>query len=102
MDIAKFLEEQKFCKIAISGLLTPSQAMFCEKQAKQIVRHGNYKSTYSSDEEHYNSDDSIMGGADKHGMAVRPNDNYAYVDAMSNRLNETDARLLRASINEKP
>ena len=33
---------------------------------------------------------------------MRPNDNYAYVDAMTNRLNETDARLLRASINEKP
>ena len=31
MDIAKFLEEQKFCKIAISGLLTPAQLMFCDK-----------------------------------------------------------------------
>lgn len=24
MDIAKFLEEQKFCKVALSGLLTPA------------------------------------------------------------------------------
>ena len=31
MDIAKFLEEQKFCKVALSGLLTPAQLMFCEK-----------------------------------------------------------------------
>ena len=51
MDIAKFLEEQKFCKIALSGLLTPAQLMFCEKQSKQIVRFGNIKSTYSDDEE---------------------------------------------------
>jgi len=66
MDIAKFLEEQKFCKIAISGLLTPSQLMFCEKQSKQIVRHGNIKSTYSDDEEGFYSDDSVMGGYGKH------------------------------------
>ena len=31
LDLAKFLEEQKFCKIALSGLLTPSQLLFCEK-----------------------------------------------------------------------
>lgn len=51
MDICKFLEEQKFCKVAISGLLTPAQLKFCEKQAKQVVRHGNTRSTYSSEEE---------------------------------------------------
>jgi len=34
MDIAKFLEDQKYCKVALSGLLTPAQVMFCEKQAK--------------------------------------------------------------------
>ena len=51
MDIAKFLEEQKFCKIALSGLLTPAQLQFCEKQAKQVVRHGNLRSQYSSEEE---------------------------------------------------
>ena len=52
LDLAKFLEEQKFCKIALSGLLTPSQVLFCEKQAKQVVRSGDFKSDYSSDEEH--------------------------------------------------
>ena len=104
MDIAKFLEEQKFCKIALSGLLTPAQLMFCEKQAKQIVRLGNIKSTYSDDEEHLHSDDSVMGGFGKHqvGVVTRPNDNYAYVDAMTNRLNETDLRLLRAAVNDRP
>lgn len=35
-------------------------------------------------------------------MQDRTYDNYKYVDAMTNRLNETDARLLRASINERP
>jgi len=104
MDIAKFLEEQKFCKIALSGLLTPSQLMFCEKEAKQVVRHGNVRSTYSSDEERFNSDDSVVGGFGKHGVGVvvKTNDNYAYVDAMTKRLNETDIRLLRASINDRP
>lgn len=104
MDIAKFLEEQKFCKIALSGLLTPSQLMFCEKEAKQVVHHGNVRSTYSSDEEHFNSDDSVLGGFGKHGVGVvvKANDNYAYVDAMTKRLNETDIRLLRASINDRP
>lgn len=29
-------------------------------------------------------------------------DNFKYVDAMSNRMNDTDARLLRASIGERP
>ena len=58
---------------------------------------------YSSDEEHPVSDDSILDGVGKHqvGVAARPNDNYAYVDAMTNRLNETDARLLRAAIGER-
>jgi predicted RND superfamily exporter protein len=104
MDIAKFLEEQKFCKIALSGLLTPAQLMFCDKQAKQVVRHGNMRSTYSSDEELFNSDDSVMGGfgSRKVGVVVKNNDNFAYVDAMTNRLNETDLRLLRASINDRP
>ena len=101
-DIAKFLEEQKFCKIALSGLLTPAQLMFCEKEAKQVVRYGNYKSTYSSDEEHYLSDDSVKWGRHQVGVVDRPHDNYKYVDAMTNRLNDTDLRLLRASINEKP
>ncbi len=36
------------------------------------------------------------------GVAARDNDNYAYVDAMTNRLNDTDLRLLRASVNERP
>jgi len=78
--------------------------MFCEKQAKQIVRHGNIKSTYSDDEDRFDSDDSVMGGHGKHqvGVAMHPNDNYAYVDAMTNRLNETDLRLLRASVNDRP
>lgn len=104
MDIAKFLEDQKFCKVAISGLLSPAQLMFCEKQAKQVVRHGNTRSTYSSDEERFNSDDSVLGGFGAHGagVVVKTNDNYAYVDAMTNRLNETDVRLLRASINDRP
>jgi uncharacterized membrane protein YdfJ with MMPL/SSD domain len=104
MDIAKFLEEQKFCKIALSGLLTPAQLMFCEKQSKQIVRHGNVKSTYSDDEEQFHSDDSVMGGYGKHkvGVTVHPNDNFAYVDAMTNRLNDSDLRLMRASVNDRP
>ena len=101
MDIAKYLEEQKYCKIALSGLLTPAQQSFCEKQAKQIVRHGNVHSTYSSDEEQWNSDDSVLG-KNKIGVAIKPDDRFTYVDAMTNRLNETDLRLLRASINERP
>ena len=61
LDLAKFLEEQKFCKIALSGLLSPSQLLFCEKQAKQVVRSGDFKSDYSSDEENdYDSDDSVV------------------------------------------
>lgn len=69
MDIAKFLEDQKFCKVALSGLLTPAQTMFCEKQAKQVVRHGNIRSTYSSEEEAFNSDDSVIGpGKQKVGV----------------------------------
>ena len=85
-------------------MLTPAQLTFCEKQAKQVVRHGNIKSTYSSDEERYNSDDSVIPGKNQQqvGVVLRPNDGYAYVDAMTNRLNETDLRLLRASINERP
>lgn len=35
-------------------------------------------------------------------MAIKPDDRFTYVDAMTNRLNETDLRLLRASINERP
>ena len=65
------------------------------------MRHGNIKSTYSSDEEHFNSDDSVLG-QNKVGVAIKPDDRYTYVDAMTNRLNETDLRLLRASINERP
>jgi len=62
------------------------------------------RSTYSSDEEIFNSDDSVMGGfgSRKVGVVVKNNDNFAYVDAMTNRLNETDLRLLRASINDRP
>ena len=103
MDIAKFLEEQKFCKVALSGLLTPAQTMFCEKQSKQVVRHGNLRSTYSSDEEQFNSDDSVIdAGKHKVGVIQTPYDNFAYVDAMTNRLNETDLRLLRGSVNDWP
>jgi hypothetical protein len=46
----------------------------------------------------------VIAGLGKHqvGVAVRPNDNYMYVDAMTNRLNDTDLRLLRASVNDRP
>ena len=52
----------------------------------------------------FHSDDSVMGGVGAHqvGVAMHPNDNYQYVDAMTNRLNETDLRLLRASVNDRP
>ena len=33
---------------------------------------------------------------------VHPNDNFAYVDAMTNRLNDSDLRLMRASVNDRP
>ena len=69
------------------------------------MRHGNIRSAYSSDEEHYFSDDSVINivkNQYKVGVADRENDNYAYVDAMVNRHNETDLRLLRASINDRP
>jgi len=103
MDIAKFLEDQKFCKVAISGLLTPAQQMFCAKQAKQVVRHGNVRSTYSSEEDQFNSDDSVLGAArQKVGVTIGNQDRYPYVDSMTNRMNETDARLLRGAINDKP
>ena len=77
--------------------------MFCEKQAKQVVRHGNVRSTYSSDEEReqWNSDDSVDEAGKSFGVHLKSHDRYTYVDAMTNRLNETDARLLRASINNK-
>ena len=97
LDLAKFLEEQKYCKIAISGLLTPSQQLFCEKQAKQVVRNGDIKSKYSDDE--LNSDDSIEDGVLKHQTGTIHKDAMPYVDVLSDRLNPTDLRLLRHSIN---
>ena len=101
LDLAKFLEEQKFCKIAISGLLTPSQTHFCERQAKQVVRRGDVKSQYSSDEE-FCSDDSVheaLEGGNKIGFKeLTARDHYHFVDAMTNRMNETDQRLLKQSI----
>ena len=67
------------------------------------MRHGNLRSTYSSDEELFNSDDSVVNAArHKVGVIQTPYDNFAYVDAMTNRLNETDLRLLRGSVNDWP
>jgi len=66
------------------------------------VRHGNVRSTYSSDEEQFNSDDSVLGAArHKVGVVIGDMDNFKYVDAMANRMNETDARLLRGSIGDR-
>jgi len=77
--------------------------MFCEKEAKQVVRHGDIRSVYSDDEEMFHSDDSVLDTAQNRvGVVKRGNDNYGYVDAMTNRLNETDLRLLRAAVNERP
>ena len=63
------------------------------------------RSTYSSEEEQekFNSDDSVdEPGRQKYGVVVKQHDRFNYVDAMTNRLNETDARLLRSSINNNP
>lgn len=66
------------------------------------MRHGNVRSTYSSEEEEkFNSDDSVDVAPDKlrFGAVNNQFETYKYVDAMTNRNNETDRRLLRASIN---
>lgn len=63
------------------------------------------RSTYSDDEEKelYDSDDSVLGaGRHKVGVQVKEHDRFNYVDAMTNRFNESDARLLRAAINDEP
>ena len=61
------------------------------------------RSNYSDDEEQFNSDDSVLGAAwDKVGAVSGEMDNFKYVDAMTNRMNDTDARLLRASIGDRP
>lgn len=62
------------------------------------------RSAYSSEEveQQFFSDDSVGGGHQNNqvGVVDKPNDNFAYVDAMTNRLNATDNRMLRAAINE--
>ena len=63
------------------------------------------RSAYSSEEveQQFFSDDSVVGGGRQNnqvGVVDKPNDNFAYVDAMTNRLNVTDNRMLRAAINE--
>ena len=67
-----------------------------------MVRSGDFKSDYSSDEEKdFESDDSVIEtNKAKVGVTSQHRDNLAYVDAMVNRHNPTDLRLLRASINE--
>lgn len=67
-----------------------------------MVRSGDFKSDYSSDEERgADSDDSVIdGNRAKVGVTAQHKDNLGYVDAMVNRHNPTDLRLLRASINE--
>ena len=52
----------------------------------------------------WNSDDSVIGGIGAHkvGVTDKTTDQMLYVDAMTNRLNENDLRLLRSSINDKP
>ena len=44
----------------------------------------------------------IDAGKHRVGVIQTPYDNFAYVDAMTNRLNETDLRLLRGSVNDWP
>ena len=65
------------------------------------MRNGDVHSKYS-DEELNKSDDSIADGVGKHQVAVVSTlkDNMVYVDKMTDRLNETDLRLLRHSINQ--
>lgn len=108
MDIAKFLEDQKFCKVALNALMTAEQQLFCEKQAKQVIRHrSNLRSAYSSDEENQFYDQYVgtedgSSGRPKNqvGVAVKVNDAFAYVDAMTNRRNPADLRMLGAAIND--
>ena len=68
-----------------------------------MVRAGDFKSDYSSDEEKdIDSDDSaIEKNKARVGVTAAHRDNHNYVDAMVNRHNETDQRLLRASLNDK-
>ena len=67
------------------------------------MRSGDFKSDYSSDEEKdIDSDDSaIEQNKARVGVTAAHRDNMQYVDTMVNRHNQTDLRLLRASINEK-
>ena len=54
-----------------------------------------------SDDELYLSDESFKEGVAKYrvGIAVQHKDQMGYVDKMTNRLNDTDLRLLRHSVN---
>ena len=61
------------------------------------------RSTYSSDEDQFNSDDSVLGAArHKVGVVIGNTDRFGYVDSMTKRMNDTDARLLRGAINDRP
>ena len=68
-----------------------------------MVHHGSFKSAFSSDDDRFDDgDDSVLeGGANKVGVVSKHSDNFAYVDAMQTRMNDTDMRLLTNTITEK-
>ena len=68
-----------------------------------VVRNGDVHSKYTDDELNGNmTDDSIVNGVGRHQVSVSKGhkDKMEYVDKMTDRLNDTDLRLLKHSINE--
>ena len=64
------------------------------------MRHGNIRLANSSEDERFFSDDSVANG-NKVGVLDKPNYGNRFVDAMNDRRNDTDMRLMTNAVTEK-
>ncbi len=82
--------------LAMRGLLSHSQHLFCLRQGQILVREGLLK-----DVSDFDSNDSIdVDERDSRKVANAPKiqEQHSYVDVLSARLNEVDQRLLKYSM----
>lgn len=88
MDLAKFLRDQKKTNLALRGLLSQSQHMFCERQGQILVREGMLHDL--SDIDSNDSVDMDDASYKKVHNAPRVAETHSYVDVLAHRLNEVD------------
>lgn len=83
--------------LALRGLLSQSQHMFCRRQGQILVREG----LLNGDVSDLDSNDSVDQddvNAKKIHNAPKVAETHSYVDVLAHRLNEVDQRLLKYSI----